>query len=153
MPVRAPLGAAVSTITVLEYAMLASEMMAAHPAAPREPDAALARFIEEAFTCAQACIACADACLAEMRMPQLVQCIRLNADCADTCETLGRLASRRTGLNKDVLRGAIELCAMACDRCAEECERHAASHRHCAICADACRRCARQCRVTLRSFA
>lgn len=133
--------------------MLASEMMAAHPVAPRKPDEALVRFIEEAFTCAQACITCADACLAEKDMPQLAQCIRLNADCADTCETLGRLASRRTGLNKDVLRGAVELCAMACDRCAEECERHAGLHRHCAVCAEACRRCARQCRVTLRSFA
>jgi hypothetical protein len=132
--------------------MLAREMMAAHPAAPQEPEEPLVRFIEEAFTCAQACIACADACLAEMGKFELVQCIRLNADCADTCETLGRLASRRTGLNRDVLRGAIEVCALACERCAEECERHAARHRHCAICAEACRRCAEQCRITMESF-
>lgn len=132
--------------------MLAREMMAAHPEAPREPDEAIMLFIEEAFTCAQACIACADACLAEKAMVDLAQCIRLNADCADTCETLGRLASRRTGLNKDVLRGAIEVCAMACDRCAEECERHASRYRHCAICAETCRRCAGQCRVTRQSI-
>ena len=132
--------------------MLAREMMAAHPDAPQQADEAIARFIEEAFTCAQACIACADACLAEKNTSELVQCIRLNADCADTCETLGRLASRRTGLNKDVLRGAIEVCAMACERCAEECERHATRHRHCAICAKACRRCAEQCRITMQAF-
>lgn len=133
--------------------MLARQMTAADPGAPQKPDEPILRFIEEAFICAQACIACADACLAEKGKPALVPCIRLNADCADTCETLGRLASRRTALNRDVLQGVIDVCAMACDRCADECERHAARHPHCAICADACRRCAEQCRIAMRSFA
>jgi hypothetical protein len=29
--------------------------------------------------------------------------------------------------------------------CADECERHAAHHRHCGICARACRACAKAC--------
>jgi hypothetical protein len=40
-----------------------------------------------------------------------------------------------------------------CSDCAEECERHAAHHRHCAICAKACRACARACGELLEAEA
>jgi hypothetical protein len=136
----------------LEKAMLARETLAAYPDVPPAPEEPLMRFIDEVFSCAQACIACADTSLTEKGKSGLVACIRLNGDCADTCETLGRLVSRRNGLNRDVLRGVVEVCARACDRCAEECERLAARHRHCAICSEACRRCAAQCRVTMRGL-
>src|SRR5690554_5492529 len=46
--------------------------------------------------CAQACTACADACLSEDMVAELTKCIRTNLDCADLCETTG-IVSRHTG--------------------------------------------------------
>lgn len=86
------------------------------------------------MTCGQTCIACADACLAENPVSDFLQCIPLNIDCADVCATLVQLTSRPTAQNRDIIRAAIELCAMACTQCADECERHAGEHEHCAIC-------------------
>src|SRR5699024_10053082 len=51
----------------------------------------LAECIEACFECAQTCTACSDACLAEDMVADLTQCIRLNQDCADVCETTGRV--------------------------------------------------------------
>jgi hypothetical protein len=50
-----------------------------------------------------------------------------------------------------VLRGAIELCALACQLCAEECDKHARHHQHCRICAEECRRCYQACVSALRT--
>lgn len=126
-------------------------IISAHPDVRGNYSAALVRCIDECFACAQACIVCADACVAEPRVEQLRQCIRLNMDCADLCNTTGALASRRTGSNRPVLRATLEVCALACARCAEECERHASMHEHCRICAQACRACEDTCRVAMRS--
>jgi len=82
----------------------------------------------------------------------LVQCIRLDLDCADICAATGQAASRRTGANTSVVRRLIETCAEACRVCGEECERHAARHEHCRICAESCRTCDRACREAAQSF-
>lgn len=132
--------------------MLTEEMMSSDPNAPDDGDEAIVLLADEVTTCAQTCLACADACLSEEDVSELAQCIRLDTDCADVCEALGRLLPRLIEPNKDVIRGMIELCAMACDRCAEECERHAERHMHCSLCAEACRRCAEQCRSARQSF-
>jgi hypothetical protein len=127
-------------------------MVASHPNAPSEPNEAFVLLLNEAASCAQTCLACADACLGEDAVPALTHCIRLNADCADVCETLTRLLSRLSGPNKDLQRGMIELRAMACEQCADECERHAVHHLHCRLCAQTCRRCVDQCRITMQTF-
>jgi hypothetical protein len=132
--------------------MLSQEMISSHPDAPSEPVEAIVLLLDEAATCAQTCLACADACLAEDAVPALTHCIRLNNDCADVCETLTRLLYRLLGPNTGVQRGMIELCAMTCEQCADECDRHAAHHLHCRLCAETCRRCAEQCRITLQTF-
>ena len=75
----------------------------------------------------------------------LRQCIRSNLDCADICAATGAMASRRTGSNEQVLRAAVQACAVACRACAEECQKHAEMHEHCRICAEACGRCAEAC--------
>ena len=82
----------------------------------------LADCIEACFECAQTCTACADACLAEDMVAELTQCIRLNQDCADVCETTGRVLSRQTGENVALERALLEACQEACRSCAEECE-------------------------------
>jgi hypothetical protein len=66
------------------------EMLRAYPIDLGDVNqAAMARCIEECFDCAQTCTACADACLSEGSVADLVKCIRTN---------LGVAPVRRTGL-------------------------------------------------------
>jgi hypothetical protein len=102
----------------------------------------LARVAQTAFDCAQACTACANACLAEGDVQHLVRCIRRNLHCADVCDATGRLISRQE--SPELARAIVEAARVACRLCAEECERHAAME-HCRICAEACRACAQAC--------
>ena len=113
---------------------------------------ALTACIEECFTCAQACTACADACLSEQMVAELVKCVRTNLDCADICDTTGRVLSRHTGYDANLTRTMVEACLTAWQACGDECERHAAMHEHCRICAEACRRCERACRDLLATL-
>jgi hypothetical protein len=136
----------------MEAAMHAREMISAHPEVKGPISEPLIGCIEACFDCAQTCISCADACTAEQRVAELRQCIRLDMDCADVCAMTGALASRRSGENIGVLRSAIELCALACQLCAEECDKHAQHHRHCRTCAEECRRCHRACVSALHTL-
>jgi hypothetical protein len=129
----------------LEEPMRAQQMIKTHPDLRGNFSEPLVKCIEECFECTQTCISCADACLAENSANELKQCIRLNLDCANVCDATGALASRRTGSNQAVLQSALDLCALACRTCAEECERHAQKHEHCRICAESCRSCETAC--------
>jgi citrate lyase beta subunit len=129
--------------------MQAREMIATHPDVRGNISEALVRCVEECFACAQTCTSCADACLAEEMVQNLRQCIRLDLDCADICAATGAMASRRTGSNEQVLRAAIQSCALACRACGQECQQHAGKHEHCRICAEACLRCADACERAL----
>ncbi|WP_368680519.1 four-helix bundle copper-binding protein (plasmid) [Rhodococcus opacus] len=102
--------------------------------------------------CAQTCTACADACLGEDSVADLTHCIRTDLDCADLCETTGRVLSRQTGNNAEVTRAVLEACAAACKSCGDECAQHSSHHEHCKICADACQRCEQACRDLLTSL-
>lgn len=116
-----------------------SEMLKTHPRGMQIPNIdTLAESIRTCFETAQACTDCADACLAEETVKKLVRCIRLNQDCADICDTTGRILSRQTDPAMEVLRSQIQSCIVACRSCGEECERHASMHEHCRICAQAC---------------
>lgn len=126
--------------------MHAQEMIRTHPHVKGSTNDTLIRAIEACFDCAQVCASCADACLGEEKVHDLTQCIRLDLDCADICVAAGTIASRRTGSNEPIIRKTLELCALACRACCEECERHASMHEHCRICADACRECEQACR-------
>jgi uncharacterized membrane protein len=105
--------------------------------------------LEEAITaiteCATTCSSCADACLGEADVQDLVRCIRLNLDCADICEATARTLVRQTESDWRVVRAQLEACAEACRSCGAECRRHAVHHEHCRVCADACQRCAEAC--------
>jgi hypothetical protein len=109
-----------------------------------DPDA-IADAIVTLAACAQACTACADACLAEDDVAALRRCIRLNLDCADVCAATASLLSRRTETDADVVRGQLEACVVACRACGTECEGHADHMQHCRVCADACHACERAC--------
>ena len=106
---------------------------------------ALLRCIDECFDCTATCISCADACLGEQDVRDLVRCICLSHDCADACDAAGRILTRQTAPDVVVRRAAIQACAAACRACGEECARHAKHHDHCRLCARACRRCEQAC--------
>jgi hypothetical protein len=125
--------------------MTVQEMIEAHPQPTGLDRDALLRCIDECFDCAATCTSCADACLGENDVQELVRCIRLNLDCADACAATGRIVTRQTASDVGVLRAATQACSVACRACGEECERHAAHHEHCRLCAGACRRCEQAC--------
>jgi hypothetical protein len=108
--------------------------------------------VDACVECGQACTACADACLSEDSVAELVTCVRTNLDCADVCDTTGRVLSRHTGYDANVTRAVLEACAAACKACGDECEQHAQMHEHCRICAEVCRRCEAACRDLLASL-
>jgi hypothetical protein len=108
--------------------------------------------IEACVECAQACTACADACLAEEMVAELRTCIRRDLDCADVCETTGRVVSRQTGYDGNVTRAVLAACAATCKACGDECAQHAEMHEHCRICAESCRRCEHVCRDLLAAL-
>lgn len=115
------------------------QRMAAHPENTATDIDRLSDCIQALFDCAQSCTLCADACLVEADIGQLRACARFSQDCADVCLMAGRLVTRQGHPDWQLLRGALELAAKACDTCASECERHGSHHRHCALCAAACR--------------
>lgn len=96
--------------------------------------------IETCLACAQACEHCADACLREPNVAEMVDCIRLDRDCAELCLGAVAFMSRGSQFSLDFCR----LCADACEACGAECRKHQMSHCH--RCADACERCAEECR-------
>lgn len=125
--------------------MNATEMTKAYPAEIRLDRELLGRVIDTIAECAQACTACADACLSEMDVAELRTCIRTDLDCADICAATERVLSRHTGYDASITRLLLEACAMACAACADQCEQHADTHEHCRMCAEACRACERAC--------
>lgn len=129
-----------------------SEMLRTHPRASSAQLTGLKECIEAWYDCAQSCTSCADACLAEQSVQELVRCIRLNLDCAEVCNSTGNILARLTDPDVTLIRKQLEACAEACRVCAEECERHVEMHQHCRLCAAACRRCEEACRRMLQTM-
>ena len=123
------------------------KMIALHPDVGALNEA-LATAARHSMFCAEMCVSCADACLAEPM--DMRQCIRSCLDCADVCTAMARVAVRRTAQNDEALRLMLDCCARVCDLCADECARH--DHAHCQLCADMCRECATDCRTALNSL-
>jgi hypothetical protein len=133
--------------------MTHTEMLASHPRPVQGVDRQkLADCIAACFECGQVCTACADACLAEEMVADLVTCIRTDLDCADICVTTGTVLSRQTGFDAESVRVLLEACAAACKACGDECAQHAEMHERCRICADACRRCEAACRELIATL-
>jgi len=112
----------------------------------------LAATIDALSDCTQACTACADDCLSERDVAEMVKCIRLCLDCADVCAATLRVVSRQTEYDANVTRPLLEACVAACKSCGDECERHAQMHEHCRVCAEACRRCEQACNELLAAM-
>jgi hypothetical protein len=132
--------------------VLTAEMINAYPREMNLDRELVTRCVEACFECAQTCTACADACLSEEQVAQLVKCIRTDLDCADICDTTGRVLSRHTEYDANITRAMVQACAVACKACGDECESHAGHHEHCRVCAEACRRCERVCNEVLAAI-
>jgi hypothetical protein len=124
------------------------KMIESHPAGSAFKPEELAKCIIETFSCSHICITCADACLSEDMVKNLVKCIRLNLDCAEICQTAGNMLSRVGSINEDALREQLRACVSACDMCGSECRLHK-EHEHCMVCADKCFECRDVCEKML----
>ena len=118
----------------------------AHPQPAASNGDAARACIAACQTCATVCTTCADACLHEKDVASLRDCIRLDLDCADICETTARLLARASHTDAATLRLQVRACEQACRTCETECAKHARHMEHCRVCAEACRACADACR-------
>ncbi len=119
---------------------------AGHPLATRA-SLGLRNCIDACFACAVTCTSSAAACTRQTWNDELIRCIRLNLDCADLCDTVGRALSRQARPDWDILRVEVRACATICEACARECELHSQQFDHFAACAKACRHCIDQFRA------
>jgi hypothetical protein len=126
---------------------LVREMIATYPGTSEIDPEVLASCIDALLTCAQTCVACADALLAEEDLAPLRRCIRLCLDCSDICGTTWRIVSRLTEPVPATAISVLQACVIACETCEAECQMHAAmGMEHCRVCAQACGACAAACR-------
>ena len=125
------------------------EMISTHPSQSQLDMSKLTECIEACFECAQVCTSCADACLAEGMVADLRYCIRTNLDCADVCDTTGRVLVRQTEPDWGLVRAQLQACHTACKTCGDECEKHKDMHKHCKVCVQSCRRCESACEALL----
>ncbi|GIM30722.1 ferredoxin [Clostridium polyendosporum] len=95
--------------------------------------------IYECNRCAQACYECFKACLNEPDVADRKNCMSILVECAKVCEMSSTLLSMNTEFAKDYCN----LCAVVCDKCAEECEKF--KDEHCQKCAHECGTCADEC--------
>ena len=128
--------------------MSIKEMIREHPDVAGNDNDSLGQAVKHAMYCAAICNSCADACAAEEM--DMRQCIRTCLDCSDVCEATYRVATRRTGENRQLIRTQLATCIEACEICEAECARH--DHDHCRRCAEMCRECADDCRKALATL-
>ena len=113
----------------------------------------VAAAIDACADCEQSCSSCADLSLAEDDVATLSTCVALCVECADICGTTSRTLSRPVRADRLVVHRILQACVRSCELSAEECARHAAHHRHCAICEQVCRACEKACSELLEAEA
>lgn len=90
--------------------------------------------------CASECSNCAMECLAEQDVEMMINCIKINLDCAEICTTVSSFLSRNSIHAIHLMKECIEICT----NCATQCEQH--SHlEYCRKCAEVCRICIAEC--------
>ena len=124
-------------------------MLRSHPRADRQRADDYGDVLNALSLCALTCASCADACLAEEHVANLRRCIRSDLDCSDVCGVTARLIVRQTESPNEIVHAQLHACILACQVCADECEKHASMHDHCRICAETCRHCQERCNFLL----
>jgi hypothetical protein len=129
------------------------DMLDASPATVTADVEVLARAIDACLACVQSCTSCSDSDLAEDDVADMAKCAALCLTCADVCALTARVLSRAAHWDDFVVQRLLEACVRSCTSSAEECQRHAPHHRHCAICEEVCRACIKACNALLVSDA
>ena len=109
----------------------------------------VAAAIDACLACMQTCTSCADSDLAEPDAAEMSTCAALCVTCADSCQVTARVLSRPAHWDDLVVHRLLQACVRTCTSSADECARHAAHHRHCAICEKVCRACVQACTALL----
>ncbi|OIK26151.1 ferredoxin [Streptomyces malaysiense] len=115
----------------------------------------LYRFLEDRFSCAQACSECARACSVRVSMvdpggPECQERVRrLGIMCAEVCDATCRLLCEETRQDEEGLRGRVDWCRRICLECARAFEGHPGAE----SAAMACRSCAGACVDFLEALA
>lgn len=125
-------------------------MISEHPEVGAAYNESLGLAVRRAMLCSAICNSCADACLAEMTGAEemdMRQCVRMCLDCSDVCQATARVATRRTGSDRPLIRSMLAVCVEICTACGLECAQH--DHAHCQRCAQMCRECEEACRDAL----
>lgn len=94
--------------------------------------------VEICTEASEVCEWCADECAGHGE--EMARCVRLCRDVADIASLHARFMAR----DSDYSGQLGEICADACEECADECEQH--DHDHCQVCAEVLRECAESCR-------
>ncbi|HCV79430.1 MAG: four-helix bundle copper-binding protein [Zunongwangia sp.] len=97
--------------------------------------------IQTLYDCAAHCLNCADKCLTEENLSDMINCIRLDRICASTCIAAANALS--VDCPKEDVEKLIAYCEEICSKCGEECAQH--ENEHCFECAKACKNCAEEC--------
>jgi hypothetical protein len=124
-------------------------MLQAYPAAREVVDDDLVLCIQESLAYAEACEACADACLAAPDTAHLTRCASAAQVAAELAVMNVRVLSRHTGFDAEVARATLKACEAACRNAFLRGRKHGLEYGHCRICAEACRRCGGACRRRL----
>ncbi|TCI30059.1 four-helix bundle copper-binding protein [Exiguobacterium sp. SL-10] len=95
--------------------------------------------LETLHDCVETCNYCLESCLEEHDVKMMVDCIRLDRECAAICSFLAEAMTRDSAFVPELARA----CAVVCKACAQECEKH--KHEHCQECARVCFECASMC--------
>lgn len=128
------------------------QMLSSTPNALLADAKVLDQCIEACLECTAACTACADACLGEEGLDMLRRCIRLNEDCADTCEVVARVLTRQSRADLEFIRSLLDACRRISAACGAERLLHAAHHEHCRLCASLCQKCDVRCDEMARAL-
>lgn len=133
-------------------ATIVNEMLSTRTTDTRLGGDLMAECVERLTNCAQACVQCADDCLAEhLQQHHMAKCIRLNQDCADICTTTARVLSRQAGYVPETVAAILNAAIASCGSCALVCEEHDQIE-HCAVCARHCRDAEIACEAMLSSL-
>ncbi|MFE9452763.1 ferredoxin [Streptomyces sp. NPDC006739] len=107
----------------------------------------LYRFLEDRFTCAQACTECARACAVRASLfdpdgtEQQERVRRLGIMCAEVCDATCRMLSEQNRQDESGIRIQLEWCRTVCLECAHAFDAQDGAEDSAAV----CRSCARAC--------
>ncbi|MBW9108874.1 hypothetical protein JNB63_10925 [Microbacterium trichothecenolyticum] len=93
--------------------------------------------------CMDACSACEQACT--VCSTQMMDCAPACMNCADMCNTMMRSMMRMQGMDSASMMAMLDACIAMCQKCMDDCMRHADMSEVCKMCAQSCQACMDAC--------